>query len=265
MKIAILGLGSAGSRHVDHLLALGHEDLLAYDTKSDDGEGRLMVVNTFEALLDWKPEYAIVASPPQFHYAQALELLENGTHVLVEKPLALRGSEAMDLCKTALKRECLLATGYMERAHPIVTQLAKELADDPAEELVVMQRWMATPKSYEWIGTIWETSHALDLALYLGGPVGRVMVEKLEEHHASVKLIQRDGNLLTHVVMQSNKEPMRVLAASRGEKITRMTYGTVDEFTDCYKAELEAFLHHAPLCDGLDGAAVVSLIERLVA
>jgi predicted dehydrogenase len=263
-RVGIIGLGSIGSKHVDALLSLGYDNLMAYDIHPNAAEPRLPVVEMFEALLDWHPEYAIVASPPDLHYNHARQLLAEGCAVLVEKPLCMNSRDALQLCIAAREQNKTLAVGYMERAHPKVQKVKKTLSwEGVPSEAIILLRWQATRKSYPWVGTVYESSHALDLALWYFGEVDRVKVNLKDDHRLSAELYHRIGTH-THVIIDSQREPRRSIVLGYGEQNLVTDYGqTREEWLPCYEAELRAFLEDQPLCTGVDGAAVIQLIERL--
>ncbi len=56
-----------------------------------------------------------IATPPFLHFRQAMQALEAGKHVIVEKPLALTVAEADALMTVAQQRDRLLVTNLMQR------------------------------------------------------------------------------------------------------------------------------------------------------
>jgi predicted dehydrogenase len=61
---------------------------------------------------------AIVAAPTCLHHSVAFDLLRQGIHVLVEKPLTQSGSEARDLVALADRQQLVLQVGHVERFNP---------------------------------------------------------------------------------------------------------------------------------------------------
>ncbi|MGD0229385.1 MAG: Gfo/Idh/MocA family oxidoreductase [Syntrophorhabdales bacterium] len=61
---------------------------------------------------------AVIASTTDTHYAVARELLENGVHVFIEKPVAARPAEARELIALAAKKGLVLQVGHLERFSP---------------------------------------------------------------------------------------------------------------------------------------------------
>lgn len=60
-----------------------------------------------------------IAVPTTFHHAVAKACLEQGRHVLVEKPIAASVPEARELVALAQSRGCVLQVGHSERFNPI--------------------------------------------------------------------------------------------------------------------------------------------------
>ena len=71
---------------------------------------------------------AVIAAPTRLHHAIALDLLDRGVHLLVEKPLAATAAEADDLVKAARRRGLVLQVGHVERFNPALGPLP-DLAD----------------------------------------------------------------------------------------------------------------------------------------
>lgn len=60
-----------------------------------------------------------IATPPFLHHPQALAALDNGKHVIVEKPLALTVKEADELIAVAKRRDRLVIANLMQRYNPL--------------------------------------------------------------------------------------------------------------------------------------------------
>ena len=61
---------------------------------------------------------AVIASTTDSHYPVARELLENGVHVFVEKPVAAHPAEAQKLIDLAARKGLVLQVGHLERFSP---------------------------------------------------------------------------------------------------------------------------------------------------
>ena len=108
---------------------------------------------------------AVIAAPTRLHHPIALELLERGIHLLVEKPLAATAAEADDLVKAARRRKLVLRVGHVERFNPALETLRADLADPKYIEAL-----RAGPFSFRStdIGVVLDLMiHDLDLVLSL--------------------------------------------------------------------------------------------------
>ena len=68
-----------------------------------------------EAFRKVKADAVIIALPTLLHYSSVMYCLEQGFHVMVEKPFAIKEEECRKMVQEAAKRERLLAVGYVVR------------------------------------------------------------------------------------------------------------------------------------------------------
>lgn len=79
-------------------------------------------VASFEEFAD-AVDAATIATPTVTHFAFARQLLENGKHVLVEKPFTETPEQARELCALAQQRGLVLQVGHIERFNPALSAL----------------------------------------------------------------------------------------------------------------------------------------------
>ncbi|MBM62055.1 MAG: hypothetical protein CL484_03790 [Acidobacteria bacterium] len=70
----------------------------------------------------------VIAVPAVQHHEAAMQALERGKHVYVEKPMTLGTREARELVDTAARSDRILMVGHLLMYHPAVTRL-KEYVD----------------------------------------------------------------------------------------------------------------------------------------
>lgn len=80
-------------------------------------------------------DLAILASPPQYHAQQAIQLLEAGLSVLCEKPMANTVPEAEDMMAAAAQADGVLAIGLFRRFFPATQAIKKILSSGMLGEL----------------------------------------------------------------------------------------------------------------------------------
>lgn len=122
----------------------------------------------------------IIATPHFLHSPMAEHFLNQGVHVLCEKPLALNSSEALSLVKIAERKKCQLAVGVYRRFYHVSAFMKQVIATDWLGTLVRMDIEEGGPYSWDLQsrfmlekekaggGVLVDTgSHTLDRALWL--------------------------------------------------------------------------------------------------
>jgi predicted dehydrogenase len=132
MKLAVLGYGHWGRNLVRVFHELGALDTICEPLKEARAEAAAkypaasMEEDTSAVFANPALAGVVIAAPAETHYALARAALEAGKHVFVEKPLALRSSEAEKLVAAARERRRTLMVGHLLRYHPAIVKL-KEL------------------------------------------------------------------------------------------------------------------------------------------
>jgi predicted dehydrogenase len=129
MRVAVIGLGSAGARHARNLLDLGHE-VVGFDPVASPPHEDVELSDTLEAAIG-RADAVIVASPNSLHAEQALAALELRKPVLVEKPLAVTVVDAELITAAAERTGAVCGVAMNLRFHPGVVRL-KRLVDEGA-------------------------------------------------------------------------------------------------------------------------------------
>ena len=94
-----------------------HADRLAQYTSST-----LRGFETIAAMLDADIVDAVsITSPTHLHFDHAQHCLNRGLHVLIEKPIATSIEEGNQLIDIAVRNNCILQVGHIERFNPAVT------------------------------------------------------------------------------------------------------------------------------------------------
>lgn len=82
-----------------------------------------------------KVDGVIIATPPQMHYAMAKFFLENGVHVLCEKPLSESSAEAQELVAIGKRTGAKLAINQTRRFFPTYQKIRELIAAGTLGEL----------------------------------------------------------------------------------------------------------------------------------
>jgi len=147
LRVAIVGCGKTADMHVSGIQRLGMAEIVGVcDTEplmARQLAARYQLENTysdFGQLLDiQRPDIVHIATPPQWHYSLAMQALDSGCHVLVEKPLALDYGEARQLVEEAEKRGRKLTVGYSYYFDPVARMLRNLVAQGVMGEPVHLE------------------------------------------------------------------------------------------------------------------------------
>lgn len=135
-------------------------------------------------LADLKPDITSVITPHPYHAQIAIDALNAGSHVLVEKPIAVHVAEADAMIEAAEANRRLLAVNFQQRFRHEVRAVHKLLHEGGLGKILrvtVVEPWIRTAAYFRnagWRGT-WrgegggvlmnQAPHGLDLICYLLG------------------------------------------------------------------------------------------------
>lgn len=134
MKVAVLGHGHWGRNLVRVFHQLGALAAVCEASEAARAEvaqkypGIRVESDSTAIFAERNYDAVVIATPAETHFALARAALEAGKHVFVEKPLALRSSEAEKLVALAESRGRALMVGHLLRYHPAILKL-KELCE----------------------------------------------------------------------------------------------------------------------------------------
>lgn len=131
LKTAAIGVGSLGRHHARNYAELAREGRVEFagvcDTNAETA-GQIAAEYNTPSFTDWreligKADVVSIATPTETHREIACAFLEKGTHVLVEKPMALSVAECDEMIAAAEKSGARLMVGQLERFNPAMVAL----------------------------------------------------------------------------------------------------------------------------------------------
>lgn len=125
IRAAVIGVGHLGRHHARILSTLEAVDLIAVVDPNSERAGAAAAATGATAYADFRAiadrvDAVTIAVPTELHRDIALPFLEQGTAVLVEKPMARSLDEADELVAAARASGATLAVGQTERYNPAV-------------------------------------------------------------------------------------------------------------------------------------------------
>lgn len=140
-------------------------------------------------LAEVRPDVAVICTPHPFHAVLAIDALNAGCHVLVEKPIAVTVAEADAMVAAADRAGRILAVNFQQRFRPVIEKARAMVESGELGEIVrvlCVEPWFRTQFYYNsaaWRGT-WKGEgggvlmnqgpHPLDLLCHLAGPPAKV-------------------------------------------------------------------------------------------
>ncbi|MBV8379111.1 MAG: Gfo/Idh/MocA family oxidoreductase [Verrucomicrobia bacterium] len=217
LRVGVLGAGLiAQAAHLQACKKARNVELYALCDAAADLLEKVAAVSeprktfaSYEALLDDRQvEAIIIAVADQFHVSMAIQALEAGKHVLVEKPMGVDVAECERLEETARTRPHLhVQIGTMRRFDPGIA-FAHDFIRNEMGELLAVKAWYCdsifryqeTDNLHPWILTssqakrpqgdpkadkfsyylLGHGSHLVDTARFLGGEIFAVRAEYRE-------------------------------------------------------------------------------------
>ena len=295
IRVCISGAGVFGGHHAAKLAAHPRIEFVGvYDPEHPERAQKLVNDHGGEAFeardeMIAAADALIVASPASVHFRQAMDALEHGLHVLVEKPLATRLEEAREMVAMAEKQGVILQVGHQESfvSHAI------GLFDIPENPLSIQASRIApfSPRGTDVSVTLDLMTHDLDLVnLLAGGEADDVTSDVrtgpsggIDDARAEIRFPSgTKASIHASRVSNDRQRHMRIEYPSGVVEIDffnrslthntpfRLNTGFADapEAQDCLGAEVNAFVcavldgGQVPVC-GIAGAKALALALRV--
>lgn len=128
LKCAVIGTGYLGKFHAEKYSSLPDCELIAVVDINEQAAKDVAAQYGAEALTQYqtllgKVDAVSVVVPTSLHHRVALDFLNSGSHVLVEKPITVTVAEADELIAVAKEKKLILQVGHLERFNPAITGL----------------------------------------------------------------------------------------------------------------------------------------------
>jgi predicted dehydrogenase len=135
MKIGVIGTGAMGGNHLRVLRSIPQCQVTCAVDVNRDNLDKACPGRDIEKMTDYRQalphvDAVMVATPTKEHFNVSRFFLENGKHVLVEKPISQTLDEADRLISISDKNGLVLAVGHLERFNPAVEYI-RHLVEKP--------------------------------------------------------------------------------------------------------------------------------------
>jgi predicted dehydrogenase len=170
LRVGVVGVGHIGSNHARIYSELPNADLVAIldidsmraaEIGGKYGSRVAASLNEFAGMVD----AASIATPTSAHFSIARDLLAQGKHLLIEKPITEKTSDARDLAEIAAEKRLVLQVGHVERFNPVLSALEQRLTHP---RFIEAHRLSPYPNRSTEIGVVLDLMiHDLEIILHL--------------------------------------------------------------------------------------------------
>ncbi|MFC1533052.1 Gfo/Idh/MocA family protein [Thermodesulfobacteriota bacterium] len=170
LKVGVIGVGHLGEYHVQKYKALPIVDLVGIvDTNPDRANeiGQRYDIKAYghrDEILK-KIDAVSLAVPTEAHFDVAKEILSEGIHLLIEKPITYKLEPADTLIGMANGRKLILQVGFVERFNPAIVKMMSLLKDPVFIEAHRMN--IFTPRGTDTDVVLDLMIHELDIILHM--------------------------------------------------------------------------------------------------
>ncbi|MBA4148507.1 MAG: Gfo/Idh/MocA family oxidoreductase [Verrucomicrobia bacterium] len=264
LKVAVLGTGSLGKEHAriySELAAAGRVQFVGvYDSSPETARkiAEKCRVPAFTSVAEAAAaaDALNIVTPTFTHFDLAKQLLMQGKHLLVEKPMTDNAAQAAELVQLAQQHRCVLQVGHVERFNPVFKYL-ESVATEP--RFIETHRLSPYPARSTDVGVVLDLMiHDLDVVLaFVKSPltsvdaVGIPVLSKSEDI-ANARLRFANGCVANLTASRISPERMRKIRVFSSGEMT--SYLSLD-----YRAQ-EGFIYRI----AREGEEESSLLKKLL-
>ena len=156
IRIAVVGFGLVGRRHVDVVRALPDLELhcVVEADPASAAKAAGLGVPVFGSLAEMfdagKPDGVLLATPTPLHVEQGMLCIQNGCATLIEKPISVTSGEALQLTRAAELAGVPLLVGHHRRHNGMVQAAKAALVQGRVGDIRAVQTtcWFYKPEYY---------------------------------------------------------------------------------------------------------------------
>jgi len=179
VKAAVVGVGSMGKNHARIYSDLPEVELVGVADSNPDHAANIAVKYGTKAYEDplalfesQHPDVITLAVPTVEHHSLALQAIDHGIHLLIEKPISYTIAEGQEIINRAQSAGIKLMVGHIERFNPAVRELKERLTAGELGRVfqIDARREGPFPARIKDVGVVIDLAvHDLDIMRYISG------------------------------------------------------------------------------------------------
>lgn len=195
LKAAVIGVGSMGVNHARVYWEIPDVDLVGISDANEGNSQRVAKKYSTQGFTDYrvmldsvKPDIVTIAVPTMLHKEVALDAIERGISVLIEKPIAFSVAEGQEIIDSAERKGVKLMIGHIERFNPAIIGLKNRIEVGDLGKIFQMdaRRQGPFPARIGDVGVIIDLAvHDIDIMRYVSkDDIIRVYAETEQRIHS---------------------------------------------------------------------------------
>ncbi len=308
LSFALIGCGRISQTYLQAMATITEcrlkcvADIRQQATQSVAGQYECKAYADYHQVLDSNHiDTAVICTPPNTHVEIATFFIENGVHVLCEKPLALNSKKAEAMVKKAERKGCLLMMASKFRYVNDIIKAKGIVESGILGDVILFEnvfcskvdmrdRWNSKKEIAGGGVLIDNGSHSVDIARFLHGPIVKVQaeegkkVQKLQVEDTSRLYFRTQSDILGAVDLSwsihKEQESYIDLYGTEGvlsigwkcsryrqsEKLDWVRFGSGYDKISAFARQIHNFIgtikgREMPLIDAKDGLESVRVIE----
>lgn len=248
MRYALIGCGRISPNHVMAAKNNSLDIVAVCDVVKENADDKILKFdldpNKVKVYMDYhellereKPELVAIATESGKHAAIAIDCINAGCHVIIEKPIALSIADADAIIKAGKEKNVLVCANHQNRFNKSIQEIRKAIEKNRFGKLLYGTahiRWSRNHEYYDrasWRGT-WEQDggalmnqciHDIDLLRWMMGD--------------EIDTVYGMTDRLIHPYIEAEDLGLAVVKFSNG------SYGTIEGTTNIYPKNLEETLY----------------------
>lgn len=214
IRFAVVGCGHIGKRHAEMIIRDPDAELVALcDILPQENLGvasyQVPFFDDYTAMLSAKPEADVVCicTPNGLHASMAIQAIQAGFHVVVEKPMALTVVDAEKIVYTSLKCQKQVFCVMQNRYSPPSVWIKQMIDSGQLGQIYMVQLncyWNRDDRYYKpegWHGTadldggtlFTQFSHFIDIMYWLFGDIDQIQAKFADFNHMGLTNFEDSG------------------------------------------------------------------------
>ncbi|MFO8108935.1 MAG: UDP-N-acetylglucosamine 3-dehydrogenase [Thermoplasmata archaeon] len=206
MKVGVVGVGMMGQHHARVYSELSdlHEIELIGVVDTDIGQAKNIAkkyntkaYESYKKFVENDLDAVSIAVPTSLHKEIALEFIDKGVNVLIEKPIADSIENAEEIIQAAKKNDVVVSVGHIERYNPAVLKLKEVIEDGVLGDVISISAKRVGPMAIR----IRDVGIIIDLAVHDIDVISYLLDGKVKAVNANAGNVKHPAEMEDHALI----------------------------------------------------------------